>query len=397
MADKKFKGFRTVETNDEELNEKIRQHRKKILRRVIEVLALVVIVFIIFKLIYAVQKYDDYEVKSSIERDSTNITKFEEFSKYILEYSNDGVLCMTKNGTLIWNQAFEMVSPMIETCGEYLVVYDQGGTQIYIVSEEGLQKKIETTSAIQTVAIAQQGTIAVLMKENDESRIKLFDKKGNELANGKFYDNKGSIPVDIALSKNATKMAVSMVDVTGKAVSSTITFYNFGTVGQSEIDNNVGTYSFDGTLIPEIKFVSDNRMIALGTDKILVFEGSQKPEVDREIKLTERVQSFFCNEKYIGIVYDKRDSENAWHIEVMDLRGKVITKFDTQIAYEKIEFLSNNEICITSKTECEIYTRLSTKKFSYTFDKEIYSIIANGKGQNYIFIFKETAEEVRLK
>ena len=397
MADKKFKGFRTVETNDEELNEKIRQHRKKILRRVIEVLALVVIVLIIFKLIYAVQKYDDYEVKSSIERDSTNITKFEEFSKYILEYSNDGVLCMTKNGTLIWNQAFEMVSPMIETCGEYLVVYDQGGTQIYIVSEEGLQKKIETTSAIQTVALAQQGTIAVLMKENDESRIKLFDKKGNELANGKFYDNKGSIPVDIALSKNATKMAVSMVDVTGKAVSSTITFYNFGTVGQSEIDNNVGTYSFDGTLIPEIKFVSDNRMIALGTDKILVFEGSQKPEVDREIKLTERVQSFFCNEKYIGIVYDKRDSENAWHIEVMDLRGKIITKFDTQIAYEKIEFLSNNEICITSKTECEIYTRLSTKKFSYTFDKEIYSIIANGKGQNYIFIFKETAEEVRLK
>lgn len=397
MADKKFKGFRTVETNDEELNEKIRQHRKKILRRVIEVLALGVIVFIIFKLIYAVQKYDDYEVKSSIERDSTNITKFEEFSKYILEYSNDGVLCMTKNGTLIWNQAFEMVSPMIETCGEYLVVYDQGGTQIYIVSEEGLQKKIETTSAIQTVALAQQGTIAVLMKENDESRIKLFDKKGNELANGKFYDNKGSIPVDIALSKNATKMAVSMVDVTGKAVSSTITFYNFGTVGQSEIDNNVGTYSFDGTLIPEIKFVSDNRMIALGTDKILVFEGSQKPEVDREIKLTERVQSFFCNEKYIGIVYDKRDSENAWHIEVMDLRGKIITKFDTQIAYEKIEFLSNNEICITSKTECEIYTRLSTKKFSYTFDKEIYSIIANGKGQNYIFIFKEAAEEVRLK
>ena len=55
MADKKFKGFRTVETNDEELNEKIRQHRKKILRRVIEVLALVVIVLIIFKLIYAVQ------------------------------------------------------------------------------------------------------------------------------------------------------------------------------------------------------------------------------------------------------------------------------------------------------------------------------------------------------
>jgi hypothetical protein len=386
-----------VETSDEELNENIRQHRKKVLYRIIGIITLVALVVAIINLIYAVQKYDDYEVKSTIERESTNITKFKDFSDDILEYSNDGILCVTKNGTLIWNQSYEMASPIVETCEEYLVVYDQGGTQIYILSEEGLQKKIETTSSIQTVALAQQGTIAVLMKENNESGIKLFDKKGNELANGKFYDAKGSIPVDIAISKDATKLAVSMVDVTGKAVSSSVTFYNFGTVGQSAIDNNVGTYSFEGILIPEIEYVSDNRMIALGTNTIIVFEGNQKPEIDREIEITEQVQSFFHNEKYIGLVYDNREQENVWHIQIMDMRGKTVTEWDTEIAYEKIEFLSNNEICITSKTECEIYTRLGTKKFSYTFDKEIYSIIANGKGQNYIFIFKETTEEVRLK
>ena len=397
MAENKHKGFQSLETNYEELNDKIRKHRKKILLRIAGAVLLVVLVLIIINLIYAFQKYDDYEVRSSIERDSTSITKFEAFSECILEYSNDGVLCMTKNGNPVWNQAFEMASPMIKICEEYLVVYDQGGTQIYILSEDGLQKKVETTNAIQTVDLAAQGTIAVLMKQNNESTIKLYDKKGNELANGKFYDDKGSIPIDIALSKDATKMAVSMIDVTGKTVSSSVTFYNFGTVGQSEIDNNVGTYSFDGILIPEICYVSDSRMIALGTDKIIVFEGNQKPEVAREIHITDRVQGFFYNEKYIGMVYDNPELENAWHIRVMDTKGKTVTEFDTEIAYEKIKFLSNNEICITGKTECEIYTRLGTKKFSYTFDKEIYSIIANGNGQNYIFIFKETTEEVRLK
>lgn len=397
MANNKHKGFQTVETDYEELNEKIRQHRKKMIRRIIEAIILVALVFIIIHLIYAVLSYDDYEVKSSIERDSTNITKFEEYSECILEYSNDGILCMTKSGNLVWNQAFEMVSPMVEVAGEYLVVYDQSGTQIYILSEKGLQKKIETTSAIQTVGLAEQGTVAVLMKENDESTIKLYDKKGNELANGKFYDTKGSIPIDIALSKDATKMAISMIDVTGKEVSSFVTFYNFGTVGQSEIDNNVGTYNFEGILIPEMSFVSENRMIALGTNKMIVFEGSQKPEVAREIEITERVHSFFYNEKYIGMVYDNPDAENAWRIQVMDMKGKIVTECDTEIAYERVAFLSNNEICITSKTECEIYTILGTKKFAYTFDKEIYNIIANGNGQNYIFIFKETTEEVRLK
>ena len=397
MADKKHKGFQSLETNYEELDEKIWQHRKKMVRRTIEVIVLAVLILIVVNLIYTVQSYDDYEVKSSIERDSTNVTKFEEFSDCILEYSNDGILCMTKGGELVWNQAFEMASPLLVVCEEYLAIYDQGSTEIFILSREGLQKKIETTTAIQKVCIAGQGTIAVLMKEDDESWIKLFDKKGNELANGRFYDNKGSIPVDIALSWDAKKMAVSMIDVTGKEVGSTITFYNFGTVGQSEIDNNVGTYSFTDMLIPEIDYISDTRMLAFGTDKIIVFEGSQKPEIVREIEVTEKVQSYFYNEKYIGIVYDNPESDNTWHIQVMDLKGKIITECDTELAYDRIEFLSNNEICITNETECEMYTVFSTKKFDYTFDEEIYRIIANGNGQNYIFIFKETTEEVRLK
>ena len=70
---------------------------------------------------------------------------------------------------------------------------------------------------------------------------------------------------------------------------------------------------------------------------------------------------------------------------------------DTNIAYETIEFLSNNEICIANKTECEIFTTYSIKKFSYVFDKELYRIIASENEQNYTFIFKETTEEVRLK
>lgn len=397
MADIKHKGFKTIETDYKQLDEKIKQHRKKVFRRVIEIIILVALLLAVVNLIYAIRKYSEYEVKSTIERDSTNVTQFEEFMDYILEYSNDGIRCVAQNGELIWNQAFEMTTPVVEILEEYLVVYDRGGMKIFILSQEGLQKEIETISAIQTVSLAGQGTIAVLMKEDDESQIKLFDKKGNELANGKFYDDKGSFPIDIALSGDAKKLAVSMIDVTGKEVGSSITFYNFGSVGQSEIDNNVGIYNFEGVVIPEIDYVSENRMLAVGTNKIILFEGSQKPEIAKEIEITEKILSCFHNEKYIGVVYDNPELENSWHIKVMDMKGKTVMENDTNIVYENIEFLSNNEICVTNKTECEILTIFNIKKFSYTFDKELYKIIANGNGQNYTFIFKETTEEVRLK
>ena len=397
MAKEKKNGFKTIETNYDELEKQLQEHRKdnfKILVRVILILGLVIITM---NIVYALRSYDAYEVTDLIERNSNSATEYKLFGDYLLEYSNDGISCLGENQEIVWNQSFEMVSPEVVICETYLAVYDAGGTQLYILTEGGLQKSIETTAPIQTVCVAKQGTVAVLMREGIISQVKLFDKKGNELANGKFYGEKGSFPIDIALSYDGTKLAVDMVDVSVGNVKTTISFYNFGSVGQSEIDNNVGSYSFDGILVPEIDYISDSRMIGMGTGCLLVFEGNQKPELVREVAIEQEVLSYFHNEKYIGIVYDNVDEEALWHVKVMDLRGNTLMENDISIAYDTIEFLSNNEICVANKTECEIFTIHSIKKFSYTFDKELYKILSGDTGQNYTFIFKGTIEEVKLK
>ncbi|MBQ8624819.1 MAG: hypothetical protein IJ419_01440 [Agathobacter sp.] len=397
MADVKKRGFKTVETNYEEVESQIRQHRKVIIRRVIEVVAIVVVLVVAIELLYALRSFDSYEIRNSVERSNTDVTQFAEYNRYILEYSNDGISCVTHNREMIWNQSYEMSNPQIDVCGKYLVVYDSGGSDIYILAENGLQSHVETTLPIQTVCVAEQGTIAVLMRNGAEAQVKLFGKEGNELANGKFYGDKGGFPIDIALSHDATKLAVDMIDVSQGGVNTTISFYNFGSVGQSQIDNNVGTYTYKGILIPEIDYLSDTKMLALGTGKILVFDGAQKPELTQEILLEQDILSYFHNDKYVGIVYDSIEMENSWHVKVMDLKGNVVMENDISISYDKVEFLSNNEICVTNESECEIFTIHSIKKFSYTFEKPIYKIISGDSGQNYTFIFKETTEEVKLK
>jgi len=397
VAKVKEKGFKTVETNYEELEDQLREYRKgnfKLLLRIVLVIAIVVLAI---NIMYALRSYDAYEVTDVIERNSNSATEYQMFGDYLLEYSNDGISCMGADQEIIWNQSFEMISPKVVVCGGYLVVYDAGGTQLYILTEAGLQKNIETSSPIQTVSVAKQGTVAVLMREGFESQVKLFDKKGNELANGKFYGDKGGFPIDIALSYDGTKLAVDMVDVSAGNVSTTISFYNFGSVGQSEIDNNVGSYTFEGIMVPEIDYISNSRMIGMGTGRMLVFEGNQKPELVREVPIEQEVLSYFHNEKYVGIVYDNVDEEALWHIKVMDLRGNKVMENDISIAYDSIEFLSNNEICVSNATECEIFTIHSIKKFSYTFDKELYKILSGDTGQNYTFIFRDTIEEVKLK
>lgn len=397
MEEKKKNGFKTVETNYEELEEQLQEHRKILLKRGIRIALLIIVLVIAAELIHALRRYDSYEIQNITERSNSSMTQYASLGEYLLEYSNDGISCLTRQNEIIWNQSFEMIAPRIERCGEFLAVYDAGGTEIYILTKAGVQKNIEMSSPIQTVCIAQQGTVAVLMKEDGKSQIKLFDIKGNELANGIFYDSKGGFPIDIALSYDATKLAVNMVDLSMGKVDTTISFYNFGSVGQSEIDNNVGSYTFEGILVPEIHYVSDSKMFGVGTGKLLVFDGAQKPTLSEEIVIEEEIVSCFYNEKYVGIVYDNIEEEQSCHLKVMDMRGRIVMENDISMIYDYIEFLSNNEICVRNNTACEIFTTHSIKKFAYTFDKELYKILSGSTDQNYTFIFKDTIEEVKLK
>lgn len=397
MARSNRDGFKTVETDFEELDAKIQAHRKKIFWRVVRIIVIVVVVVAAFELWSALRSYSSYETRSSVERTDSEASKFEAFHGNIIKYSNDGIIYMDSGNELIWNQSFEMTTPELDICEDYLVVYDKGGTELYIMTEAGVQKQLEMAFPIQTVCVANQGTVAVLMKEEDISYIKLFDKKGKALANGEFYGDQGGFPIDIALSNDAQKMAVDMIDVNDGNIKSTITFYNFGSVGQNEIDNNVGMYSYSDMLIPQIEYVSNERMVAFGDHELIIFEGSQKPKVAEEIFIEEEMESVFYNEKYIGVIWNNYDEEGMHHITVYDMKGSRVMENDTAMVYDQVEFLANNEICVTNSYECELYTVHSIKKFSYTFDTEIYKILSQGNGANYVFILNGTTEEVHLQ
>ncbi len=390
--------LKTVKVDMEEYNKKLKEHRKGMAKKVVSIVFIVAIVIVSFLLWRSVRSYNSYSVLRENKRTDSKAAKYQEFDGKILGYSNDGAVYMSKDYELLWNQAFEMKAPRIDEAGKFLVIYDYGGSTLFIITPDGVEKKIETTKPIQRACIAKQGSVAVLMKEGNISYVKLFNKLGKELAGGEFYQDKGTFPVDVALSTDAQKLGVCMIDVSNGTVSTTISFYNFGSVGQNEIDNNVGTYTYQGVMIPKIKYVSANRMIAFGDTQILMFEGAQKPELKAELKIDYQIESLFYNDAYIGTTsaVPTEDGINH-HIVVYDMKGKNIMENDTSMSYKEIEFLANNEICIRNDKQCEIYTTHGIKKFSYAFEDTLVKIMSGMTSRDYTFIFEGETQEVRLR
>ena len=398
MADIKRKGLHTVTARDKkEYEHQLREHRLEVLRRTI-IAAVVVLFFVGGTALYmTLRQYTDYDIRNSVKRVDAHATNFREFQGNILKYSNDGAFYTDHSNEMIWNQTYEMSNPTIDICGNYLVIYDKKGTDIYILNKEGLVQSLEMNYPVTQVSVAEQGTIAVLMDNQAKGLLSLYDKEGNLLVSGAIHSEKGGYPVTIALSDDGIKLGVSILDVKGGSVKSTIAFYNFGSVGENAIDHIVAVTTYEDMFIPELDFVSKDCMLAVADKGIIVFEGAQTPKESTRIEILEEIKSIFYNKEYIGVITDNLEDAAKNLIRVYDLKGKVMMEEASDVDYSKVELLSSNEVCISNRTICDIYTIRGVFKFHYEFEEELYQVIPGGSSLNYTFILNGVTEQARLK
>lgn len=399
MATLKRHPFHTVssEVDQDDLDAKIKKHRRKVFAIIASIILLVLIALIAIYIYFERKTYTSYEVINSIERSDTSASQFETFQGNLLKYTNDGAVYTDLNGNRIWNQTYEMDHPFTDSCNEYLVIYELNGTQIYILNKVSLQSSIQTTMPIQRVSVAKQGTIAVLMESEGISYLQLYDKEGTQLAAGELHVQNSGYPLDIALSEDGQKLAVAMLDINEGSVKTTIAFYNFGAVGQNSIDKIVGSYSYPDMLISRIHYMKDDTMVAFGDSKVVIFRGTQKPAESTSIEITEEVKSIFYDDQYFGLVFDSDSKEQPHRLELYNIKGAKVREVGISIDYNQIELLDNQDICIYNDNQCEIINRKGIKKLLCTFDKSLYKVISTAAQRNYTFILEGETRRVKLK
>lgn len=390
------KTYQLVQEEVEQLEEKIHRHRKKVVQRTLLIGIVTILTVVSVLYIYKTKAYTDYQVLESVERADTAGTRFAEFQGNILKYSNDGAFYIDEKNNLIWNQTYEMKSPMLDICQGYVAIADAKGKKIYIMDAKGPCGEISTSRPIQQVHVANQGTVAILMEENGTGYIQLYDKEGNFLVEGELHAQNSGYPLDIAISHDGRKMAVIMLDVNEGKIKTTVAFYNFGSVGQNEIDNMVSSYPYSDTLMTKVEFLTNDIVVAVGDNKMIFYEGSQKPVVSAEISIEREINSLFYNESYVGLVFDNENKEVPFIAEIYDTNGKKIQTLDIPTKYEKIEFLTNNEICILNEQECSIYTLGGIRRFYFDFEKDIHKVF-HKRGHQYTFLMSGYTETVKLK
>ena len=411
MNEMKKRNFQVLENSEEELEERKHARNMAILKIAVFVAVIVVCVAAAVLVWLRYRTYDSYEMKEEIKTETLSEAEFYDYGDAVLKVSKNGAIYSTVGGELIWNQSYEMNAPIVDICEDYVVIGAQKGTEIYILNKQGLKGKIETTRQIRAVEVAGQGTVAVMTEKNKSYYINLYDTDGEELVQGEMHIENSGYPLSMSLSPDAIKLAVALVDVSKGQANSTVNFYNFGTVGQNEIDNLVSSYTYEGLVIPRIQYLNDNKVVAFSNGKLLFFGGAQKPEESAVVPVTEEIRSVFYSDKYVGVTYnvepDKTASGDAakeqeksslmHEVAVYDLKGKEVMKKQYKEDYGDVEILGNSELVFTLGEKCMICSMDGVIKFAGELEQEVLKMEQTGVGNEYYVIFKDRVQKIRLK
>lgn len=368
-------------------------------KRYIFILVILAICLLSFIVIRIVTTYDDYEVEKSWERQDSAESTYIGFENNLLKYSADGIFYTKYDSSLIWNYSYNMTNPTIDTCGEYIVVYDKKGTEVDIFSTKGFVKQIASTIPVIEARVASQGTVSLLLQENNICYVQMYDKDGTLLVSGEIHPENKGFPISMALSSDAKRLLLSIVNVSEGELSTELVFYDFTSAGKAEEDNIVATYTYIGTLIPKVEYVKNNKALAFADKKIIVFNNNLRATVAKEISVSEEMKSIFYNDTHFGYICETAtdNGEIFNQLNIYNLYGLKNTSKAIDISYTDVSILDNNEVCFSDGNEIVLYNLQGFKRFDYTFDDSVYSVIPGATSKRYYMIESGKTEEIILK
>ena len=379
--------------------DKIKSHKLTILYR-----AALVIVLIAAVAVFLVVQWKNKVFSESVVVSSTPVTivqgaMVENLGGNILLYSKDGASCIDAKGNALWNQTFEMHEPMLSVCNNVAAIGDYNGRTVYVVSSTGQLGTVNTNLPIRKICVSQNGVVAAVLDDAEVTRILLYN--GNENTDTSIVDikatmDKSGYPMSLSLSPNGKLLAISYLHVNSGEMKSSVAFFNFGEVGKNESDNYVSGYDYPDTVIPYVQFMNNSAAFAVSDDRIVFFEGGEKPANKATALLNEEVQGIYYNEDYVGLVFHNQTGESAYRLDVYNTAGTKIHSQLFDMEYTDIIF-SRDQVIIYNDMDCKICNMSGVDKFTGTFEKPSSLLVPTSSNYKYVSVTSNSVDVIELK
>lgn len=352
---------------------------------------LILAVVLVYALVKNNKVASSYEVVTSMSRGDDTSVYYCMMRKGMVKYSKDGVAMTNKSGSVLWNQTYEMVSPTMTSAGDYVAVGDIGANTIYIFNEYGQLGRVSTDVPIQEIQISEQGVVAAVLSDTSSNYINLYDKQGNSLGSIKASLENTGYPLAIALSPDASKLAVSYLIVKSGSMQSRIVAYDFSDV---EGDHLLDTQELEG-LYPKAAFLDSREVVLFGEKGFVLYQADSK-KIETQENFESEINSVFCTNQKLGFIFKNEDDNGKYRMEIYNKAGKKSSTYYFDLDYSGMT-ADDDEVILYNDEEMLIYQMGGRVRFRGTFNTAVTGVMPSWEDGLYWLIDDQSLREIRIR
>lgn len=352
---------------------------------------LILAVVLVYALVKNNKVASSYEVVTSMSRGDDTSVYYCMMREGMVKYSKDGVAMTNKSGTVLWNQTYEMASPTMTSAGDYVAVGDIGANTIYIFNEYGQLGRVSTDVPIQEIQISEQGVVAAVLSDTSSNYINLYDKQGNSLGSIKASLENTGYPLAIALSPDASKLAVSYLIVKSGSMQSRIVSYDFSDV---EGDHLLDTQELEG-LYPKAAFLDSREVVLFGEKGFVLYQADSK-KIETQENFESEINSVFCTNQKLGFIFKNEDDNGKYRMEIYNKAGKKSSTYYFDLDYSGMT-ADDDEVILYNDEEMLIYQMGGRVRFRGTFNTAVTSVMPSWEDGLYWLIDDQSLREIRIR
>lgn len=374
MAQKKKTQFKLVSPlSVNELKYITRKYRTERIRKILIIAFFAMMVVFGTYLLLTNHVYSTVYKAASYTKTTSDSNQYEAFGKGIIRYSRDGVAYLDHKNEELWIQPGQFKNPVIDIAEQAFAIADSGGNAIQIFTSDGLKGEVETNLPIEKISVSGQGVVSAILKNENTPSIVTYDATGNILVENEVSVSSMGYPIALDMSSDGTVLAVSYLNTAGGTLKTNVVCYNFSSEGENKANHQVSVEEFQDTVMPELFFMDDSHLVAVGDSSFVLYKGKDVPEKETEVQLSQEIKNTFHTSKYIGFVL-LNEEKSGYEVRLYNKAGKVVMSREISGEYQNVSMVGN-EILMYDGSRCCIITNTGIYRLKTDLKLEVLALI----------------------
>ena len=314
----------------------------------------------------------------------------------VVTYNKDGIRGINQDSEIVWDVVYQMQNPILVSQGDKIAIADTNGHIIYVMNTKGKLAEIDTALPISDIVISEVGFVGAVVKDRGVNWIDVYNMDNEKVINFRVSMEQTGYPMSISISPNGKLIGISFLNLNEGDLKTSIAFYNLGEVGQNQPNEYISGYNYADMLVPEIEFLDNQNAVAIADNRIMFYSGKEKPEITKEILITDNIQSVYIENGKVVLKFENISEIGRNSIVVYDAKGEVVLEKATDFEFSDLT-IANKFIVMYNSNKCLVISLRGKEEFEGELGMEIKKLFATNEKYNYNLVAEETVRRIEIR